>query len=128
GGVVTSSEDEKLKNLFKLLHAEIASRKEKLLSVGVSSFSAYKDAGYADLPQIYLVIDNLTALIELYLQDDDTLLVLIREGLAVGISTIVANAQTAGIGYRYFSNFSNRIALHLNDTNEYGNLFDQSVL
>ena len=128
GGVVTSSEDEKLKNLFKLLHAEIASRKEKLLSVGVSSFGAYKDAGYTDLPQIYLVIDNLTALIELYLQDDDTLLVLIREGLAVGISTIVANAQTAGIGYRYFSNFSNRIALHLNDSNEYGNLFDQSVL
>lgn len=128
GGVVTSSEDEKLKNLFKLLHAEIASRKEKLLSVGVSSFSAYKDAGYNDLPQIYLVIDNLTALIELYLQDDDTLLVLIREGLAVGISTIVANAQTAGIGYRYFSNFSNRIALYLNDSNEYGNLFDQSVM
>lgn len=128
GGVVTSSEDEKLKNLFKLLHAEIASRKEKLLAVGVSSFSAYKDAGYDDLPQIYLVIDNLTALIELYLQDDDTLLVLIREGLAVGISTIVANAQTAGIGYRYFSNFSNRIALYLNDTNEYNNLFDQTVL
>lgn len=128
GGVVTSSEDEKLKNLFKLLHAEIASRKEKLLSVGVSSFSAYKDAGYTDLPQIHLVIDNLTALIELYLQDDDTLLVLIREGLAVGISTIVANAQTAGIGYRYFSNFSNRIALYLNDSNEYGNLFDQSVM
>ncbi len=127
GGVVTSSEDEKLKNLFKLLHAEIASRKEKLLSVGVSSYSAYKDAGYKDLPQIYLVIDNLTALIELYLQDDDTLLVLIREGLAVGISTIVANIQTAGIGYRYFSNFSNRIALYLNDVNEYSNLFDQSV-
>ena len=128
GGVVTSSEDEKLKNLFKLLHGEIASRKEKLLQVGVSSFSAYKDAGYRDLPQIYLMIDNLTALIELYLQDDDTLLVLIREGLAVGISTIVANAQTAGIGYRYFSNFSNRIALYCNDVNEYCNLFDQTVI
>lgn len=128
GGVVTSSEDEKLKNLFKLLHAEIANRKEKLLSVGVSSFSAYKDAGYTDLPQIYLVVDNLTALIESYLQDDDTLLVLIREGLAVGISTVIANVQTAGIGYRYFSNFSNRIALYLNDINEYSNLFDQSVV
>lgn len=128
GGVVTSSDDEMLKNLFKLLHAEIASRKEKLLSVGVSSFSAYKDAGYTDLPQIYLFVDNLTALIELYLQDDDTLLVLIREGLAVGISTIVANSQTAGIGYRYFSNFSNRIALYCNDTNEYGNLFDHANL
>lgn len=124
GGVVTSSDDEKLKNLFKLLHTEIAARKEKLLSVGVSSFAAYKDAGYKDMPQIYLVVDNLTALIELYLQDDDTLLVLVREGLAVGIATIVANPQTAGIGYRYFSNFSNRIALYCNDTNEYANLFD----
>ncbi|OUP41483.1 type VII secretion protein EssC [Pseudoflavonifractor sp. An187] len=124
GGVVTSSDDEMLKNLFKLLHAEIASRKEKLLAVGVSSFAAYKEAGYKDLPQIILIIDNLTALIELYLQDSDTLLVLIREGLAVGISTIVTNSQTAGIGYRYFSNFSNRIALHCNDISEYSNLFD----
>lgn len=128
GGVVTSSDDEKLKNLFKLLHSEIASRKEKLLSVGVSSFAAYKDAGYKDLPQVYLIIDNLTALIELYLQDSDTLLVLVREGLAVGISTIVANQQTAGIGYRYFSNFSNRVALYCNDTNEYANLFDHVEL
>lgn len=128
GGVVTSSDDEMLKNLFKLLNEEVAKRKEKLLSVGVSSFAAYKDAGYTDLPQIYLVIDNLTALIELYLQDDDTLLVLIREGLAVGISTIVANAQTAGISYRYFSNFSNRIALYCNDSNEYNNLFDHVTL
>lgn len=128
GGVVTSSDDEMLKNLFKLLNEEIAKRKAKLLSVGVSSFAAYKDAGYTDLPQIYLVIDNLTALIELYLQDDDTLLVLIREGLAVGISTIVANAQTAGISYRYFSNFSNRVALYCNDSNEYNNLFDHVSL
>jgi len=128
GGVVTSSDDEKLKNLFKLLHGEIAARKEKLLAAGVSSFSAYKDAGYKDLPQIYLIIDNLTALIELYLQDSDTLLVLVREGLAVGISTIVANAQTVGVGYRYLSNFSNRIALHCNDTNEYANLFDHANL
>jgi len=128
GGVVTSSDDEKLKNLFKLLNSEVTGRKEKMLSVGVSSYNAYIDAGYKDLPQIYLIIDNLTALIELYLQDDDTLLVLIREGLAVGISTIVANSQTSGIGYRYLSNFSNRIALHCNDSNEYSNLFDQAAM
>ena len=66
GGVVTSSEDEKLKNLMKLLFTEIETRKEKLLSVGVSSFSAYKEAGMIDLPQIVLLIDNITALKELY--------------------------------------------------------------
>ena len=124
GGVVTASEDEKLKNLFKLLRGEMEKRKEKMLSVGVSSFAAYKEAGKTDLPQILLMIDNLTALKELYFQDDDELLALCREGLSVGISVIIANSQTAGIGYKYLSNFSCRIALFCNDSGEYGSLFD----
>ena len=124
GGVVCPSEDEKLKNLFKLINAEIEERKEKLVSVGVSSFSAYKDAGMKDLPQIILIIDNLTALKELYFQDDDELLNVCREGLSVGISIVIANSQTAGIGYKYLSNFSERIAFFCNDSNEYGSLFD----
>ena len=124
GGVVCSSEDEKLKNLFKLLQAEIEMRKERLMSVGVSSFTAYKEAGMKDMPLMVLMIDNLTALKELYFQDDDELLALCREGLTVGLSIVIANAQTAGIGYKYLSNFSARIALFCNDSNEYGSLFD----
>lgn len=124
GGVVTASEDEKLKNLFKLLRSEMEARKEKMLSVGVSSFAAYKEAGKTDIPQIILMIDNLTALKELYFQDDDELLSLCREGLSVGISVVIANAQTAGIGYKYLSNFSCRIAMFCNDSGEYGSLFD----
>lgn len=124
GGVVTSSEDEKLKNLFKLLSEEISIRKEKLLSVGVSSFSSYIEAGYDDLPHIYLIIDNLTALSELYLEDDDSLLSIIREGVSFGISAIVANSQTSGIGYKYISNFANKIVLYCNDSSEYTNVFE----
>jgi len=124
GGVVCASEDEKLKNLFKLLNTEIEARKEKLMSLGVSSYSAYREAGKTDIPQIILMIDNLTALKELYFQDDDVLLNICREGLSVGISIIIANAQTAGIGYKYLSNFSSRIAMYCNDSGEYGSLFD----
>lgn len=128
GGVVCSSEDEKLKNLFKLLFTEISTRKEKLVSMGVSSYASYVEAGYIDLPHIYLFVDNLTALIELYLEDDDSLLNLMREGIAVGISIIVANSQVANIGYRYLSNFANKIALHCNDSTEYVNIFDHVSL
>ena len=67
------------------------------------------------MKQIVLIIDNLTALKELYFQDDDELLNLCREGITVGISIVIANAQTAGIGYKYLSSFSNRIALFCND-------------
>ena len=124
GGVVTTSEDEKLRNLMKLLFGEIESRKKQLLKVGVSSFTAYREAGFTDLPHIVLMIDNLTALKELYFQDDADLLRLCREGISVGITVIVANAQTSGIGYKYLTNFSSRIALFCNDSSEYGALFD----
>ncbi len=128
GGVVCSAEDEKLKNLFKLLFAEISSRKEKLVSSGVSSFASYLEAGNEDMPHIYLFVDNITALMELYLEDDDSLLNIIREGVSVGITTIVANAQTSGIGYKYLSNFSNKIAFYCNDSSEYINVFDHATI
>ena len=54
GGVVIASEDERLKNLFKLLAGELASRKRVLLDAGVSSFAAYLEAGHTDLPHLYL--------------------------------------------------------------------------
>lgn len=124
GGVVCSSDDEKLKNLFKILNMEIMTRKEKIVSVGVSSFSAYCEAGHTDMPHIYIFVDNMTALMELYLENDDTFLTIIREGLSVGITVIAANSQTNGLSYRYLSNFANKIALYCNDSNEYGSLFD----
>lgn len=124
GGVVTASEDEKLKNLLKLLFTEIEARKEKLLSAGVSSFNAYKEAGFTDLPQIVLLIDNLTALKELYFQDDDELINLCREGLSVGLTLVIANSQTSGIGYKYLSNINCKIAMFCNDSSEYHSLFE----
>ena len=124
GGVVCPTEDEKLTNLFRLLRAEMETRKEKLIETGVSSFAAYLEAGGTDLPQILLLIDNMTVLKELYFQENDELLEICREGLSVGISVVIANAQTAGIGYKYLSNFAERIALFNNDINEYHNLFD----
>lgn len=123
GGVVCPADDEKLKNLFKFLNDQMVMRREKMLSVGVSSFVSYKEAGYSDLPQIVVLVDNLTMLRELYLQDNDVLLALCRESLSVGISFVIANTQTTGMGYKYLANFAGRIALFCNETSEYSNLF-----
>lgn len=124
GGVVCVSDDEKLKNLFKLLLDELETRREKIAATGLSSFSAYCEAGNTDLPHLYLFVDNFVALAELYLQDDDTMITVAREGTSVGISMIITATQTSGISYRYLSNFANRVALYLNDSSEYSNLFD----
>ena len=124
GGVVCSSDDEKLKNLLKLLTEEVESRKEKIVSAGVSTYSAYVESGNTDIPRIFVFIDNMTALMDLYLEEDDTLLNIIREGIPFGITVVMANSQTSGISYKYLANFANRIALFCNDNSEYNNLFD----
>ncbi|MBO5460397.1 MAG: type VII secretion protein EssC [Ruminococcus sp.] len=124
GGVIISSEDEKLKTFMKMMAAEIKERKEKLLSLGLSSFASYREAGYKEIPQIVLMIDNLTALKELYPQYEEILLHLCREGISVGLSVVAANLQSSGVGYKYFSNFAKRIALYCNDSSEYGYIFE----
>lgn len=124
GGVVCTNDDEKLKNFFKMMSEESERRKKIFADLGVSSFKAYKEAGKEDLPQIVVFIDNLTALKELYLDNNDYLLLLLRDSTAVGITFIVANAQSAGIGYKYLSNFESRLALFCNNSTEYGVLFE----
>ena len=123
GGVVLASEDEKIKNLFKLLIREMDIRKSKLMEKGVSSFNAYREAGFTDMPKIYIMLDNFNAFKELYMDKYEQVFVRIcRDGISLGISTIITNATTTGIGYRHLSNFSNRICFTCNDSSDYSAL------
>lgn len=125
GGVVIKTDDEKLKNLFKMLHTEIQERREQMISAGVSSYASYREAGFNDLPLIVIIIDNMIALKEIYLSDDDDVFLSIcREGVSVGINIILTSPQITGVGYKYVSNFANKIALFCNDSNEYSMLFE----
>lgn len=125
GGVITSSDDEKIKNFFRLMNKEIAVRKEKLAKLGVTSFSSYCEAGYSDIPQIVIAIDNFIAMKELYPDYEDDLLNLCREGTSIGICLIFTSLQTNGINYRYMSNFPTKICLYCNSSDEYNSLFDR---
>lgn len=126
GGVVISSEEEKMKNLFKLLMSEQEQRKQRLMTVGVSSISSYKEAGYTDLSHIYVILDNFAVFKELYAEKyEDELLYIAREGITYGISMIITSSTTQGFGYKYISNFSNHIAFSCNERDEYTNLFDR---
>lgn len=128
GGVVCSGEDEKYSSLMRFLHKEMEIRKEKLLNTGVTSYSSYIESGRHDIPLIMLFIDNFTALKELYLNAKDELLDICRDGISLGITVTIANAVTNGIGFRYMSNFGNKLAFTCNDSGEYTSLFESCRL
>ena len=94
-----------------------------------SSFQAYLEGGYTDLPRIILILDGFSPFRELYGEEyEGTLQHICRDGLAYGITTIVTNTQTAGFGYRYLSLFGQRFAFSCNDTTEYSNIFPRCRL
>lgn len=124
GGVVLSTEEEKMNNLFKMLKEEIAKRKEILLEKGIGTFAAYKEAGFRDIAQIILVIDNYIGFKEYYDELVEEIEVLSRDGLSVGINLLLTEVQGIGLGYRGISNFATRISLFQNDVTNYGNIFE----
>lgn len=126
GGVVTIAENEKFKNLFKLLLSEIAFRKEKFQKSGLSSFESYVESGKDDLPRIVFVMENFSAFKEVYGdQYEDSLLYVLREGITCGISLIITNQSSSGFGYKFLSNIPGRVALRCNEADEYSSLFDR---
>ena len=125
GGVAFPAEEDEIINLFKMLFRIIDKRKKVLSEKGLGTHSAYIEAGYTDMPQVILMIDNLAAFREYYDNLSDDFLALSREGTSLRISIIATATQTNAMNYKALSNYGTRIALVCNDTNEYMNLFDR---
>ncbi len=124
GGTIISTEDEKLKNFLKMIQENMAKRKQILSQMGLSSFSSYLEAGKQEMPQIVIILDNWVAFKGYYPDYAETMLNMIRDSVAVGISFVVTASQSSGIGFKLLSNFSKRIALHCNDTSEYTSIYE----
>jgi S-DNA-T family DNA segregation ATPase FtsK/SpoIIIE len=128
GNVLTDADDEKLKNFFKMMKEEIDNRKEQFSQLGISSYEAYLEMKPLDahvMPHIVILVDNLSVFKEIFQDYEDDMLNICREGLALGISIIATSKQTAGLSYRYFSNFSTRLTFSCTESSEYNNIFDR---
>ena len=125
GGVAIAGEEEKVTNLFKMLFRIMEERKKIFAEKSLGTHKAYKEAGYSDMPQIILMIDNLAAFREYYDNLSDKFLALSREGISLGISVVATATQTNAMNYKALSNYATRIALVCKDNNEYSNLFDR---
>ncbi len=123
GGVVLSNEEEKCKNLFKMLSSMIVQRKKKLSTHGVGNYSAYIEAGYTDLPMVLVAIDNMAAFKEYFPDQNESLDALTREALGVGISFVITAATSNAINYRTQANFGKKFVLNCNNDSEYSSMF-----
>lgn len=124
GSVVFMNEDEKINRLFDMLQKEIKERKT-ILSEYNGDYNLYLNTSKEIMPMIVVIINNYEAFSENYEDEyEEIFQTLTREGIKCGISFIITASAYSDIRYRLSQNFKQKIALQLNNEDDYLNIFD----
>ena len=118
GGVLLSHEEEKIRNLIKMLYEEMDNRKRLFSDYGGDIQSYLKNTNEI-VPNILVVINNYTGLNEAYEDLEEKLIYLFRDGIKYGIYFCVTVNGTNGIRYRASQNFAQIFTLQQNDPSDY---------
>ena len=126
GNVLTSSDNERIENLFKMLNSILEERK-KLFTDYNGSYNFYLEHSNKKIPMITVIINNYEAFSEMFDDEyEDTLLQLTREGSKYGITFILSTSSTNAIRYRLKQNFKKNLCLQLNDQSDYSDVLSAS--
>lgn len=125
GGVVTIKDENMLLQFLGMIESIIDERQKAFAEMGLSSFAAYREAGYKEFKQVVIIMENYSAFRSTYDEMEETFLNFCRDGLAVGVSVIVTNPTVTGVGFKILTNFGKKISFYSNDSSQYGGLFDR---
>lgn len=124
GDVVLSTDAEKINRLFEMIQREMKRRTEVLSNYGGDIKLYVKDTGIP-MPQIIVVINNYEGFVENYGEKyDDILLTLCREGIKYGIIFVLTASAYNSVRYRLSQNFRQKIALQLNNEDDFLNIIE----
>lgn len=119
GGVVHEEETEKMRRLFRFLLKELALRKELFSNEGVSSLQNYRTVTNQRLPALMLIIDGYQQFRTNFINENEQLEVLLREGAAYGIIVMATAHQTSDMYDRYRNTFASAVSFELADQTDY---------
>jgi len=124
GDVLFAENVEKVNNIFKMIQKEISTRK-RLFANYYGDYQYYIKNSGKTLPTIIIIINNFEAFQETYSNYEEEIIQLTREGLKYGIVFILTVSTGSAVRYKLSKNFRQKIALQLNDDNDYSNVFDR---
>ena len=117
GALITMEEEDKINQFFVFISRMIDERKQTFLGAKVDGFAQYKEKAASEMPAVFILVDNYTALAELNDGAADQLLTLAREGLKYGIYIVAtANQEKA---YRFSVNFKMAVTFEMTDKGDY---------
>ena len=125
GDIVFINDTEKIGRFFDMIQREIKSRKDELSEYN-GDYNLYLKSSGKKMPLIVVTMNNYEAFAEVYENEyDDLFITLTREGIKCGIVFVLTASNYNDIRYRLSQNFKQRIALQLNNEDDYLNIFDK---
>ena len=124
GDVVFLNDIEKISRFFDMIQKEMKERTAILSDFG-GNYNLYLKTSGKTMPMITVIINNYEAFSENYEDKyDDLFLTLTRDGIKCGVTFIITANTASDIRYRLAQNFKKKIALQLNNDDDYYNIFD----
>lgn len=129
GDIVFLDEEDKLKNLFKMLYQEVELRKSKFASFG-GTYQSYIASNKEYIPNIVVIINNFESFSENFEDYIDGLNQLLRDAYKYGIYFILTASNDNSIRIKTKQNIALTYVLQQNDEMDYsmilGNCRDKS--
>jgi len=119
GGIADGGDEERIEKLVRLLLKELDERKRKFAKVGAQSLAVYREATGERLPPIVLILDDFTAVYELFPGIDTFFLTLTQQGGSYGMYFVVTTGNTMSLGFKLAQNIKMMLALELADKGDY---------
>ena len=118
GDIIGLGDDDKIKNLYKLINSEIERRKVLFSNYG-GSYTDYLKKNNNKIPRLVIVLNNYEAYQDSYEVYTDTLNTLTRDCSKFGIYFIMTCNTPNGMRFKLKQNFSNIFCLNQNNEDDY---------
>lgn len=128
GDVIFINETEKINRFFEMIRNIIKDRKN-ILSDYNGDYELYLKTSKKNMPKILVIINGFETFFENYEDSDDddyddVMYNLTKEGIRYGVSFIVTTSNYSDLRYRLSQNFKRKIALQLNNEDDYYSIFE----
>ena len=128
GGLVFSSEKDRIANLFKLIKKIIEERKKLFIEYSGSYESYLKNSGQT-LPNVILILNNFETFNDTYgVNHFEDLVSITREGTKYGVYVIVTVSGTNGMRSKLSQNFAFQFTLQMNDDYDYRSIVGRTEI
>lgn len=123
---ISFDDTEKFRKLRNILSDEISARKKKFARYNVTTLEMYNASGSEIMPAIVVVIDNYDVIKEIDYDLENYFTQLTRDGVGVGIYTLVTATRANAMKYAVLNNFGARICNFMSDSSEIVSLIGRS--